>query len=165
MEVGIGAIDTPLGRMVVAASDEGVVRLGWSGELVNKSMVGRHHVETARKWVSAFFQRRDAPVPVLDKGSLTAFQRKVLGTLPDVAPFGEVISYGDLALAAGCENSSRAVGSAMAGNPWALLVPCHRVIHRNGAIGNYSGCRGPETKAWLLEHESRGLGNDLRMAR
>ena len=63
------------------------------------------------------------------------------------------ISYSDLALAVGCENSSRAVGSVMAENPWALLVPCHRVIRRNGAIGNYSGCRGPETKAWLLEYE------------
>jgi methylated-DNA-[protein]-cysteine S-methyltransferase len=164
MEVGIRAIDTPLGRMVVVASDEGVVRLGWSEELENESMAGGRHVEIARKWVSAFFQRRDAPVPVLDRDSLTAFQRKVLGILPDIAPFGEVISYGDLALAAGYENSSRAVGSAMAGNPWALLVPCHRVIRRNGAIGNYSGCRGPETKAWLLEHENGGLENDLRMA-
>ena len=68
MDIGIGAIDTPLGRMVVAASDVGVVRLGWSEELENKSAVGRHHVETARKWVSAFFQRRDAPIPKLDRG-------------------------------------------------------------------------------------------------
>ena len=163
MEVGIRAIDTPLGRMVVVASDEGVVRIGWSEEAENESKVGGHHVETARKWVSAFFQRRDAPIPLLDRSRLTPFQRKVLGILPDVAPFGEVISYGNLALAAGCENSSRAVGSAMAGNPWALLVPCHRVIRKNGAIGNYSGCRGPETKSWLLEHESAGLGNDLRI--
>ena len=153
MEVGIGAIDTPLGRMVIAASEEGVVRLEWSEELENESMVGEHHVETAKKWVSAFFQRCDAPAPVLDRCSLTAFQRKVLGILPDIAPFGEVISYSDLALAVGCENSSRAVGSVMAENPWALLVPCHRVIRRNGTIGNYSGCRGPETKAWLLEYE------------
>ena len=165
MEVGIRSIETPLGRMVIAASDKGVVRLEWSEELENESVVGGQHVETAKKWVNAFFQRCDAPAPVLDGCSLTAFQRKVLGILPDVAPFGEVISYSDLALSAGCGNSSRAVGSVMAGNPWALLVPCHRVVRRNGAIGNYSGCKGPETKAWLLEHESRGLGNNLRMAR
>ena len=165
MEVGIRAIDTPLGRMVIAASDEGVVRLGWSEELENEAIVGGHHVETAKKWVSAFFQRCDAPTPVLDRGSLTAFQRKVLGILPDVAPFGEVISYSDLALSAGCENSSRAVGSVMAGNPWALLVPCHRVIRSDGALGNYSGCNGPETKAWLLKHEGRELELGLRLAR
>jgi len=165
MEVGIGAIDTPLGRMVIAASDEGVVRLEWSEESENESVVGRHHVETARGWVRAFFQKREAPVPVLDGESLTAFQRKVLGTLLEVAPFGEVISYGDLALAAGYENSSRAVGSVMAGNPWALLVPCHRVVRRDGALGNYSGCNGPETKAWLLKHEGRGLELGLRLAR
>ena len=165
MEVGIRAIDTPLGRMVIAASDRGVVRLGWSEELENESVAGRQHVETAKKWVNAFFQRCDAPAPVLDRGSLTAFQRKVLGALPEVAPFGEVISYGDLALAAGYENSSRAVGSVMAGNPWALLVPCHRVVRRDGALGNYSGCNGPETKAWLLKHEGRELELGLRLAR
>ena len=84
------------------------------------------------------------------------FQGKVLGALSEVARFGEVVSYGELATAAGCENSSRAVGSTMAGNPWVLLIPCHRVIRQDGEIGNYSGCNGPETKAWLLEHESRG---------
>jgi methylated-DNA-[protein]-cysteine S-methyltransferase len=157
MEVGIRAISTPLGRMIVAASEEGVCRLEWSEEPENESVVGKHHVETARGWVKAFFQKRRAPVPVLDIGSLTAFQKKVLGVLPEIAPFGEVISYGDLALAAGYENSSRAVGSVMAGNPWALLVPCHRVVRRDGALGNYSGCNGPETKAWLLKHEGGKL--------
>jgi len=165
MEVGIRAIATPLGRMIVAASEDGVCRLEWSEEPENKSVVGKHHVETARGWVNAFFQKRKAPVPVLDIGSLTAFQKKVLGALPEVAPFGEVISYGDLALAAGYENSSRAVGSVMASNPWALLVPCHRVVRRDGALGNYSGCNGPETKAWLLKHEGKKLELGLRLAR
>ena len=165
MEVGIRAISTPLGRMIVAASEEGVCRLGWSEEPENESVVGKHHVETARGWVKAFFQKRKAPVPVLDIGSLTAFQKKVLGVLSEVAPFGEVISYGDLALAAGYENSSRAVGSVMAGNPWALLVPCHRVVLRDGALGNYSGCNGPETKAWLLKHEGKKLELGIRLAR
>ena len=162
---GIRAIDSPLGRMVVTASEEGVCRLEWSEEPENESMVGSNHVESTREWVKAFFQRRNAPPPKLDYSGLTSFQRKVLGTLPIVAPFGEVITYGELAIDAGCENSSRAVGSAMAGNPWALLVPCHRVIRRDGAIGNYSGCSGAETKAWLLEHEGRKLGPGLRLAR
>jgi len=68
MEVGIRAITTPLGRMIVVASEEGVCRLEWSEESENESVVGRHHVETARGWVSAFFQKREAPVPVLDMG-------------------------------------------------------------------------------------------------
>ncbi len=165
MEVAIRAISTPLGRMVVVASEEGVCRLEWSEESENASAVGRQHVETAREWVRAFFQKREAPVPDLDIGDLTMFQRKILGVLPKVAPFGEVISYGDLALAAGHENSSRAVGSVMAGNPWALLIPCHRVIRRDGALGNYSGCNGPEAKAWLLKHEGRELEPGLRLVR
>ena len=51
MEVGIRAISTPLGRMIVAASEEGVCRLEWSEESENESVVGKHHVETARGWV------------------------------------------------------------------------------------------------------------------
>ena len=50
MEVGIRAITTPLGRMIVVASEEGVCRLEWSEESENESVVGRHHVETARGW-------------------------------------------------------------------------------------------------------------------
>ena len=165
MEDGIRVIDSPLGRMVVTASEEGVCRLEWSEDPENESKVGSDHVESAREWVKAFFERRNAPSPELDYSGLTAFQRKVLGTLPIVAPFGEVITYGELAIASGCENSSRAVGSVMAGNPWALLVPCHRVVYRDGAIGNYSGRSGAETKAWLLEHEGRKLEPDLRLAR
>jgi len=165
MDVGIGAIETPLGRMVVIASEEGVRRLEWSDEPENDSQIGRKHVEATKDWVRAFFQRREVSTPALDSSSLTAFQRKVLTTLPEVARFGEVVSYGELAIAAGCENSSRAVGSAMARNPWALLIPCHRVIRQDGAIGNYSGCSGTDTKAWLLEHEGSNLGPGLRLAR
>ena len=165
MDVGIGAIETPLGRMVVTASEEGVRRLERGDEPENCSQIGRKHVEATREWVRAFFQRREASTPALDRSSLTAFQRKVLATLPEVARFGEVVSYGELATAAGCENSSRAVGSAMARNPWVLLIPCHRVIRHDGGIGNYSGCKGPETKAWLLEHEGRGLGSEMLLAR
>ena len=145
MEDGVRAINSPLGRMVVKASEEGGCWLGWSEEPENESVVGSDYVESTREWVRAFFQRRNAPPPELDYSGLTSFQRKILGTLPIVAPFGEVITYGELAIAAGCENSSRAVGSAMAGNPWALLIPCHRVVRGDGAIGNYSGCSGPET--------------------
>ncbi len=163
MPVGRGVIDTPLGRMVVTASEDGIRRLEWSDEPGNDSQIGRKHVEATREWVRAFFQRREAPpTPALDRSSLSAFQKKVLAALPEVARFGEVVSYGELAIAAGCENSSRAVGSAMARNPWALLIPCHRVIRQDGEIGNYSGCNGPETKAWLLEHESGVLGAGVR---
>ena len=165
MDLGMGAIDTPLGRMMVTASEEGVRRLEWGDGPENDLQIGRKHVEATREWVRAFFQRREVSTPVLDRSGLTAFQGKVLGALSEVARFGEVVSYGELATAAGCENSSRAVGSTMAGNPWVLLIPCHRVIRQDGGIGNYSGCNGPETKAWLLKHESRGLRAGVRLAR
>ena len=92
MDLGMGAIDTPLGRMVVTASEEGVRRLEWGDGPENDLQIGRKHVEATREWVRAFFQRREVPTPVLDRSGLTAFQGKVLGTLSEVARFGEVVS-------------------------------------------------------------------------
>jgi methylated-DNA-[protein]-cysteine S-methyltransferase len=71
------------------------------------------------------------------------------------AQFGEVVSYGDLAAAAGSPGASRAVGSVMVNNPWTLLVPCHRVVRSDGIIGNYSALDGSATKRWHLLHEGR----------
>ncbi len=163
MDLGKGAIDTPLGRMVVTASEQGVRRIDWGDGGDNDSSIGMNHIEAARDWIRAFFQRREADAPELDISGLTTFQRKVLTTLTEVAGFGDVVSYSELAAASGCENSGRAVGSVMARNPWVLLVPCHRVIRQDGVIGNYSGCNGSETKAWLLKHEGRELGPGLRV--
>ena len=81
MDLGMGAIDTPLGRMVVTASEEGVRRLEWGDGPENDLQIGRKHVEATREWVRAFFQRREVSTPVLDRSGLTAFQEKVLGAL------------------------------------------------------------------------------------
>lgn len=67
--------------------------------------------------------------------------------------YGETASYGELARRIG--SSPRAVGQACARNPLPILVPCHRVIGANGAIGHFSGGEGVSTKHWLLAHESR----------
>lgn len=66
---------------------------------------------------------------------------------------GEVLSYGELAAAAGSPRAARAVGNAMAANPWPIIVPCHRVVAAGGKLGGYSGGAGPVTKDWLLQFE------------
>lgn len=162
---GVRAIETPLGRMVAVASETGLTSLGWSDENENGSTVGEGHIEVAREWVRAFFERRAAPLPELDRSGLTHFQDSVLGTLSEVAPFGEVISYGGLASATGSKGASRAVGSVMASNPWALLVPCHRVVRSDGRVGNYSGCEGRSSKMWLLGHEGHHFDAEQRLVR
>ncbi len=78
------------------------------------------------------------------------FQVKVWNELQTI-PFGKTISYLELAIRIGDINSIRAVGLANGQNPAAILIPCHRVIGKNGDLVGYSG--GVDKKLWLLQHE------------
>jgi methylated-DNA-[protein]-cysteine S-methyltransferase len=68
-------------------------------------------------------------------------------------PYGETITYGELARRAGQPAAARAVGGIMAKNPLPIILPCHRVIAANGALTGYSGGAGIATKIFLLNHE------------
>ena len=77
-------------------------------------------------------------------------------------PYGKVLTYAQLAKAAGNEKAARAAGSAMRNNPTPLVVPCHRIIRSNGSLGNYSGANGTETKSALLMMEKKLFQVDSR---
>jgi methylated-DNA-[protein]-cysteine S-methyltransferase len=85
----------------------------------------------------------------------TDFQRRVWAGLCDI-PYGETISYGELAGRVGNPKASRAVGLANGRNPVAIIVPCHRVIGADGSLTGYGG--GLDRKVWLLDHERAVLG-------
>ncbi len=82
---------------------------------------------------------------------LSSFTRQVLLALQKEVPFGSVVSYSDLAKIVGRPNSSRAVGRALGRNPWPVVIPCHRVIRKDGGLGGFSS--GIEIKRFLLIHE------------
>jgi methylated-DNA-[protein]-cysteine S-methyltransferase len=84
----------------------------------------------------------------------SAFQRRVWQALLDVA-FGETASYGEIARRLGVPTAARAVGSANGRNPVSIVVPCHRVIGAGGTLTGYGW--GTDRKAWLLDHEARGV--------
>jgi methylated-DNA-[protein]-cysteine S-methyltransferase len=86
----------------------------------------------------------------LDTGSGTPFQRKVWAELAKI-PFGTTLSYAELARRVGAPRAARAVGQAVGANPIPILIPCHRVIRSDGALGGFSA--GLEIKQWLLRHE------------
>jgi AraC family transcriptional regulator of adaptative response/methylated-DNA-[protein]-cysteine methyltransferase len=88
----------------------------------------------------------------------TSFQIKVWQTLLQV-PYGQLISYESLAQQAGYPQAVRAVASAVARNPVAYLVPCHRIVRKNGDIGNYRW--GKETKEAIIKWENKILNIDI----
>ncbi len=85
----------------------------------------------------------------------TEFQQKVWQELRRI-PYGETISYGELARRIGQPSASRAVGRGNGQNPISIIVPCHRVIGANGTLTGYGG--GLDRKKWLLEHEAAATG-------
>ena len=82
----------------------------------------------------------------------TDFQIKVWNELKNI-PSGEVRTYKQVAESVGHPNSSRAVANACAKNPYAPIIPCHRVVKSDGSLGGYSGLGGVETKMRLLIEE------------
>ena len=106
-----------------------------------------------RAQLQAYFagELRDFELPLAAEG--TPFQQRVWRALCDI-PYGETISYGELARRIGQPTASRAVGLANGQNPISIVVPCHRVIGANGSLTGYGG--GLARKRWLLAHESKG---------
>lgn len=88
----------------------------------------------------------------IEEAKATPFQKKVWKALLTI-PAGEVRTYSWLAKRIGCPQAVRAVGSAVAKNPFAPDVPCHRVVRKDGSLGGYSGQGGIKTKRRLLKKE------------
>lgn len=107
----------------------------------------------ARAQLRAYFadELKAFELPIRLQG--TEFQERVWNELLNI-PFGETVSYGELARRLGQPNASRAVGLANGRNPISIVVPCHRVVGSNGQLTGYGG--GLPRKRWLLDHE-RGV--------
>ncbi|GGV16286.1 methylated-DNA--[protein]-cysteine S-methyltransferase [Streptomyces griseoflavus] len=95
-------------------------------------------------------ERRSFELP-LDWSLISGFHREVLRELAAGVPFGTVIGYGDLAGRVNRPGGAQAVGTAMGANPLPVVVPCHRIVERDGGIGGFGG--GLETKRRLLALE------------
>jgi len=92
----------------------------------------------------------------LDWESIRGFQKDVLQLTLSI-PFGEVRTYGQLAILLHKPGAARAVGTALARNPMPILIPCHRVVASNGHLTGYLGSKGIATKQWLLEREGHRI--------
>jgi len=164
LDVAYRTVDTPLGALLLAATEQGLVRVAYAREdhdLVLDQLAHRisprvlrapARLDAAAREIEEYFDRRrhtfDLP---LDFRLSSGFRRIVLTHLPDIA-YGTTASYAALALAAGNPKAVRAVGTACATNPLPVVVPCHRVVRSDGTVGQYIG--GTEAKKSLLALES-----------
>lgn len=107
----------------------------------------------ARRQIEAYLRGRlkDFDLPLSPGG--TPFQQQVWAEIARI-PFGETITYGEIALRLGDANRARAVGQAAHTNPLPLVIPCHRVVGWGGRLTGFAA--GIATKAFLLAHERRG---------
>lgn len=155
------SLDTPIGRLWLAGTDAGLLLIHRSdgpeplfGELARRGYAGVPGTEAvagATAWLQAYFAgTHRVPPPAVVTSGLPRFNAAVYRAAIDI-PYGETVSYGELAAMAGSPRAARAVGGAMARCPLFPVVPCHRVIHGDGSIRGW----GPDlwVKRWLLDHE------------
>ena len=155
-------VDCPMGRLLVAATDKGVcsVKLGSSGQALEQHLLAEfpsanHQPDGGHLaiWAAEILSYLDGEKTGLDLPldiQATAFQQQVWRMLRTI-PYGETRTYQQVAQTLGKEKSSRAVGTACGANPVALVIPCHRVLRKDGGLGGYSW--GLERKKSLLEME------------
>ena len=163
LDVAYRTLDSPVGRLLLAATREGVVRVAFEtedadsvlAELAAQVSPRVLHAPVRLDVVAAELEeyfagrRRTFDVPV-DLRLARGFRRSVLERLTQV-PYARTVSYAELAARAGSPRAVRAVGTACARNPVPLVVPCHRVVPGGGGLGAYGG--GVERKRRLLELE------------
>ncbi len=143
---------SPLGPIIIRADWEAVTVVSFLENV--EDFVPCPNVITAKcaSELSEYFEGKRKEFTVKVKTGGTEFQQKCFRQLCEI-PYGETISYGEQAAKVGNPKAARAVGGANHNNPIAVIVPCHRVIGKNGKMVGYAG--GMHIKEWLLEHEMR----------
>ena len=154
------AYNSPVGPIVIESDGQAITSLRFSNEQACDTSTAQEKAgeeanttipiiaETLR-WLDDYFAgKRPCNVPRLNPQG-TAFQKRVWTALLTI-PYGETLSYGEIAQMVGCR-SAQAVGQAVGRNPIALIIPCHRLIAANGQLGGYA--YGTEIKKRLLELE------------
>ena len=165
LDVAYRTVDTPVGPLLLAATEQGLVRVAYPNQghdAVLQALADRisprvlhapARLDAVARQLDDYFagRRRRFDVP-LDWRLSTGFRSTVLHHLATDVDYGRTASYAALAALAGNPRAVRAVGTACATNPLPVVVPCHRVVRSDGAIGNYAG--GVEAKRTLLDLEA-----------
>lgn len=154
---------SPVGKIMLASDEDNIVGLWIAGQRHFASGLGDNVrsgedislLIRAKRWLDAYFarERPDAGALPLSPGG-SDFRQSVWDILRRI-PYGETVTYGDianeLAKLRGCRMSAQAVGGAVGHNPISIIIPCHRVVGADGSLTGYAG--GIDVKVKLLTHE------------
>lgn len=164
LDVAYRTLDSPVGELLLAATDQGLVRVAFASQDHDAVLADLAHAvsprvlraparlaDASRQLDEYFAGRRTVFELPLDLRLARGFRRAVLAHLPEIG-YGRTESYAQVAAAAGNPKAVRAVGTACARNPLPLVVPCHRVIRSDGSYGQYAG--GVDAKRTLLRMEA-----------
>lgn len=163
LDLAYTTVDSPLGELLLCAATTGLVRVAYASEghdevltrvaaaVSPRMLEAPARLDPVRRQLDEYFarRRRTFTVPV-DLRLTRGFRRQVLEATARIA-YGTTASYGQVAAAAGSPRAVRAAGTALATNPVPILVPCHRILRSEGALGGYIG--GPDAKRTLLDLE------------
>lgn len=151
---------SPVGALLVVAKADSVIRVAFENEGFDEVLnqypdavedASNPVLRAAHSQLDEYFSgnRKTFDVPVT-RGNPSEFRRRVLDVIAEI-PYGETVTYSELATRAGNPDAVRAAGTACGANTLPILVPCHRVTRTDGSTGSYLG--GEKAKAWLLTHE------------
>jgi methylated-DNA-[protein]-cysteine S-methyltransferase len=165
LDLAYATFDSPAGKLLLAATPRGLVRLAYLDEPGQEDTVLEQLAARVSPRLLASGRRLDEPRRELDEyfaGNRRQFEfkldwqlargfgRRVLRATARI-PFGSVSTYKEVAAQAGSPRGSRAAGNALGANPIPIIVPCHRVLHTTGGLGGYTG--GLDRKRLLLDIE------------
>jgi methylated-DNA-[protein]-cysteine S-methyltransferase len=164
VDVAYTHVDSPLGPLLVAGTERGLVRLSYvdfrdeedvlaslAQKVSPRVLEAPARLDSVRRELDEYFEGRRSSFDLdIDWQLMGDFQRRVLGATAAI-PFGSHASYGQVAERAGNPRAYRAAGTALGRNPMPIVIPCHRVWAAGGKLGGYTG--GLERKRALLELE------------
>ena len=145
-------MNSPMGPLTVAATEKGIASIQFGNTIPEGAVADSSANQETVVQLSEYFEGRRTHFELPMDVQGTAFQKAVWNELLRI-PYGETRSYSDIAKAIGRPGAARAVGMANHDNPIAVVIPCHRVLGRDGSLTGYAG--GLHLKAQLLSIERR----------
>lgn len=150
-------IKTPIGYLYISETDGLLTKITYKTQPCSNEGESTAVLMQAKQQLEEYFNgdRKTFELPLKIEGS--EFTVKVLNELAKV-PYGETVTYGQLAERAGSKGAARAAGTVMRKNSFVIVLPCHRVLPQGNKLGNYSA-GGPANKEWLLTFEKQNTVN------